>query len=187
MGRIFCWGFVLLLPFEHHIQLEWEKCHPHFSAGVMEQLETAHANAPWLAGVCWSHSQEGERWERAPGRARDLWWGTPMPVPSACFSLVVLHHGQLWHGISILPTKDAQRAQGLESYGFQRKGLSCLGAMRWMRPGSEDKMLHTKLHASEVKERCQAVTKVRTAKNGNSVMMEHGNTYTHIHIHVCIK
>lgn len=42
-------------------------------------------------------------------------------------------------------------------------------------------MLHVKLHASQVKEHCRAVNKIRTAKNFNNTMMELANTYTYIH------
>lgn len=71
--------------------------------------------------------------------------------------------------------------QGLVSRGFRSRGLSCIGAVRWMRPGKEDKMLHVKLHASQAKEHCRAVNKIRTAKNFNNTMMELAKTYTYIH------
>lgn len=107
-------------------------------------------------------------------RQRDSPQRTPMPTPSASFSPMVLHGRHQQPGISSLASasplpQDARSPPGLENRGFQRRTwLSCISAMRWMRPRRENKMLHVKLHASQVKGWCRAPNKVRAAKKLHS-------------------
>lgn len=154
-----------------------------FSPGVMEQPEARPAPpTPWQVGAIPRPGRAGRGLEEgAEIRGR----GHPRP-PQCLFQ----PHGAASRAAAARHrhppcTGCPQCAGGWRAVAFGGGGRAVL--VLWVRPGREDEMLHMKLHASQVKERCRAVNKIRTAKKCNNARMEHANTYAYIHAQVRMK